>query len=288
MSDEAQRASELSDAVLEAAAATAEGHSDGELGLPAAVVTALHLMRSVGIEFVRRYHRLDVSGERSLPDEPCLLVANHGFGGIVDLNVLALFATFDALEVDREVIVLTHQVAWTLQVGRFIEALGARPAGRETALAALREGKHVLVLPGGDVDAFKSWERRDEIVFDGRVGFARIAQEAGVPIVPLVTAGAGESLVVLSDGARLARAARLDKLLRLKALPVSISLPWGLNVGAVGMLPYVPLPTKLSTAVLPAVRSADGESAEALAGRVEAAMQDRLTALTRDRRYLLG
>jgi 1-acyl-sn-glycerol-3-phosphate acyltransferase len=63
--------------------------------------------------------------------------------------------------------------------------------------------------------------------------------EAGVPIVPIVTAGAGESLMVLSDGQRLARALRLDKTLRLKALPVTVSLPWGLNVGGVGLLPYV-------------------------------------------------
>jgi hypothetical protein len=37
-----------------------------------------------------------------------------------------------------------------------------------------------------------------------------LAVEAGVPFVPVVTAGAGQSLLVLSDGRRLARALRLD------------------------------------------------------------------------------
>ena len=48
------------------------------------------------------------------------------------------------------------------------------------------------------------------------------------------------------------RALRLDELLRVKALPTSLSLPWGLNTGAVGMLPYLPLPSKLHTRVLAA------------------------------------
>jgi len=103
-----------------------------------------------------------------------------------------------------------------------------------------------------------------------------------------VTAGAGESLLVLSDGERLARALRLDKLLRVKALPTSISLPWGLNVGAVGMLPYLPLPTKLHTRVLPATDVLPGEDAAAYAERIHTVMQDALTEMTRHRRPLLG
>ncbi|GFG65500.1 hypothetical protein MKUB_29900 [Mycobacterium kubicae] len=77
-----------------------------------------------------------------------------------------------------------------------------------------------------------------------------MAIEAGVPIVPIITAGAGESLFVISSGERLARALRLDKLLRVKPAPLSVSLPWGLSIGAVGLLPYLPLPTKLRTRAL--------------------------------------
>lgn len=43
-----------------------------------------------------------------------LFVANHGFGGIFDLNVFAVGATFEQLKLDRDVTILTHQVAWTL------------------------------------------------------------------------------------------------------------------------------------------------------------------------------
>jgi 1-acyl-sn-glycerol-3-phosphate acyltransferase len=144
------------------------------------------------------------------------------------------------------------------------------------------------VLPGGDLDAFKSWEDRNRIVFGSRTGFARLAMQHHVPIIPIVTAGAGESLLVLSSGERLARAMQLDKLLRVKAFPVSVSLPWGINVGAVGLLPYLPLPSKLRTRVLPVLTADPDEDAETYAARVESAMQGALTDMTKNRRPLIG
>ena len=126
------------------------------------------------------------------------------------------------------------------------------------------------------------------MIFGGRSGFARLAIDQRVPIVPIVTAGAGESLLVLTDGKPLARALGLDSLLRIKALPVSLSVPWGINVGVVGMVPYLPLPTKLTTRVLPAMRPRQRESSEAYADRVHAAMQDARTAMTEHRRPVLG
>jgi 1-acyl-sn-glycerol-3-phosphate acyltransferase len=138
------------------------------------------------------------------------------------------------------------------------------------------------------LDAAKKFSDRNLIVFGGRSGFAQLAMGEGTPIVPIVTAGAGESLLVLSDGERLARALRLDKLLRVKALPTSISLPWGLNIGAVGMLPYLPLPTKLHTRVLPATTAEPGEDARHYAERIHTLMQDALTEMTKNRLPLIG
>ena len=244
------------------------------------VLAAMTRLRAIGIEWVRRYHRLDLSGDLSNPAEPVLFVANHGFGGILDVNVLAVLAALYELGVDRPVTFLTHQIAWTLGVGRLLEPLGARPASKEAALEALAAGHHVVVFPGGDLDAFKSRADRDRIVFGGRTGFACLAQEAGVPIRPVVSGGAGHTLLVLSEGSRLAKAMRLDKVLRLKALPASVSIPWGLNVGLVGLLPYLPLPARISTRVLAPIDPWSQESPAHLAARVTDAMQTNLTALT--------
>jgi len=236
----------------------------------------MRFIRTLGIGWVRRYHRLEVTGDLTTPTEPTLFVANHGFGGIVDLNVIAVMAAFEELNLDRSVTILTHQLAWTLRVGALLEPLGARPASRATALQALSEGDHVLVFPGGDLDAFKSHADRNRIVFGGRAGFARLAVDAGAPIQPVVTAGAGDTLFVLSDGRSLARALGLDRLVRLKALPVSVSVPWGLNVGVVGLLPYLPLPALMRTRILSPIRASSEEAAESLAAQVADAMQGAL------------
>lgn len=253
-----------------------------------ALDTALAAFRDAATEFVRRYHRLQIDVEATGLDTPVLFVVNHGFGGIFDLNVLAALAALQDLDLDRPVTFLTHQLAWTLGVGPVIEHLGAQPASEEKAAEAFAAGHHVMVFPGGDLDAGKPWFRRNDVVFGGRTGFARLAIEQQVPIVPIVTAGAGESLLVLSDGKPLARALQLDKLLRIKALPVSVSLPWGINVGVVGMVPYLPLPTKLHTTVLPAMPVRESEDAEGYAERVHTVMQDALTAMTEHRRPILG
>lgn len=241
-------------------------------------------------EVVARWTRLDYHGPDRLPDPPALVVANHGFGGIFDLNAFVIAALARRLRGDDEqpVTVLTHQLAWTLGVGPLLEPAGFRPAGRDAAAAGLAAGQYVVVLPGGDLDAGKSFAHRNQIVFGGRTGFARVAIEAGVPIVPVVVSGAGDTLFVLSDGRRLAEALRLPQLARTKTLPVSLALPYGLSVGVAGMLPYLPLPAKMRAAVLDPIVAAEGETAAELAARVEAAMQGTLTELTEGRIPLVG
>ena len=183
---------------------------------------------------------------------------------------------------DRPVTTLTHQLAWTLKLGRLVETVGCQPAHANSATDAFAAGRHVLVLPGGDVDAAKSFRRRNQIDFAGRTGFARVAVDAGVPVVPIVTAGAGNTLFVLTSGRPLARWLRLDKRLRYHVLPVTLSIPWGLSIGVVGLLPYIPLPAKLQTVVMPAMQPRPNESDAAFAARIQDAMQTTMNRLVAD------
>jgi hypothetical protein len=43
----------------------------------------------------------------------------------------------------------------------------------------------------------------------------------------------------------------LDKIFRLKVLPISLAVPWGLNIG--DMFGHIPLPSKISVGVLPPI-----------------------------------
>jgi 1-acyl-sn-glycerol-3-phosphate acyltransferase len=238
-----------------------------------------------------RYTRLEFEGPQEIPDAPVLLVVNHGHGGIFDLNGFALAALQRRFGIDDRTpaTILTHQIAWTVGAGPLLEPAGFRPASREVALEALEREEYVVVMPGGDLDGAKSWAHRNEVLFGGRTGFASLAMQAGVPIVPLVIVGAGESLFVLSDGRRLAEALRLDQLLRTRTLPVAVSIPWGITFGGAGVvLPYVPLPTKLVAVAGDPMTAEPGESVEDFAARVQGWMSATAERLTEDRVPILG
>jgi 1-acyl-sn-glycerol-3-phosphate acyltransferase len=239
---------------------------------------------------VARWTRLEYEGPERLPDPPALLVANHGFGGVVDLNAFVIAALAERLvrRDDVQFTILAHKMAWTFGLGPLLEPAGVRVASWESALRGLSEGHYVLVMPGGDLDAMKSFFHRNEVVFGGRKGFAKVAIEAKVPIVPIVVSGAGETLFVLSDGQRLAKLLRLPELLRSKTLPISISIPYGLSIGVAGLLPYFPLPAKMRAAVLDPIYAKEGETYESLADRVHCAMSSKLTEMTAGRVPFFG
>lgn len=240
---------------------------------------------------VAAYTRLEIrEAPADICPPPALVVANHGFGGLFDLNVFALAETFRRLGVptDEPAVFLTHQLAWTMGVGPLLEPAGFLPAGRDSAERGFAAGRYVIVLPGGDVEAAKPWPQRNQVTFAGRTGFAQLALDVGVPIVPVVVVGAGESLLVLSDGQGIARRLGLDRRLRNKTFPVTVSVPWGLNAGLVGVAPYLPLPTKLTVAVLDPVEARPDDTAAILAERVHAVMQAAADRLADGRRPLLG
>ena len=145
----------------------------------------------------------------------------------------------------------------------------------------------MLVYPGGDYEVHRpSWER-NRVDFGGRKGFIRLALEEGVPIVPVVAIGGQETALFLSRGEHLARALRLDRLFRLKVLPISLALPWGLNVG--DMLGHIPLPAKITIEALPPVdlRGEFGPrpDVDEVYEHVHRLMQDTLDALAAERRF---
>ncbi|MDE3087544.1 MAG: 1-acyl-sn-glycerol-3-phosphate acyltransferase [Acidobacteriota bacterium] len=112
-------------------------------------------------------------------------------------------------------------------VGRFLRRVGALPAGDEEAARALGEGALVLVYPGGDPEACRPWTPRNDVDFGGHRGFVRLALRTGVPVVPVVTHGAHDAVVVLSRGERLAHVLGLDRL-RIKVFPLVLS-PLGVS-----------------------------------------------------------
>ncbi len=143
----------------------------------------------------------------------------------------------------------------------------------------------MLVYPGGDHEVHRpSWET-GKVDFAGRKGFVRLAMEMDVPIVPLVALGGQETALFLTRGRRLARLLRLDSTVRLKVLPISLALPWGINVG--DMLGHLPLPAKIRLEALQPIHLKEefGEDADAdeIYRELTRRMQDALDRLKDER-----
>ena len=186
---------------------------------------------------------------RRVPREgPVLIVGNHT-GGVSSPEVLISQLAFSAyLGVERLHYQLAHRMVLNSPAGSLLRSFGTVEADPANAELALDAGAMVTVFPGGDYEVFRpSWESA-KVDFGGRKGWIRLALEKDVPIVPVVSLGGQETALFLSRGERLAKLLRLDKTLRLKVLPISLALPWGLNVG--DMLGHVPLPAKIRVRVL--------------------------------------
>lgn len=191
-----------------------------------------------------RYFRLDVRGWENVPPAPAMFVSNHS-GGTTIPDVWGFAVSWHRhFGQERPCHVLGHEMIFALApVARFMSQLGAvraSPAAARRVLGELR--RDLLVLPGGDVDTWRPWTERYTVRFAGRMGYAKLALQVGVPIVPVAHAGAHSTLVVLSDGARIASALNLKKIARASIFPVHLSIPWGLTVGP---MPHLPLPVTL-------------------------------------------
>ena len=198
------------------------------------------------------WFRGEVRGLGNIPDSgPVLLVGNHSGGNMTpDTGVFTLaFSTYFGVE--RPFYQLAHNLVLSMPQLSFLRKFGAVAASPDNARRALESGAALLVYPGGDYEVHRpSWEG-NRVDFGGRKGFIELALDQNVPVVPVVSIGGHETALFLTRGERLARLLALDRVFRLKVLPISVAVPWGLNVG--DMLGHIPLPAKITIETLPAI-----------------------------------
>jgi 1-acyl-sn-glycerol-3-phosphate acyltransferase len=227
------------------------------------------------------YFRADVRGLQNIPEEgPVLLVGNHSGGNLTpDTHVFTLaFSTYFGVE--RRFHQLAHNLVLSMPGLGSLRKYGTVAATPGNAERALDVGAALLVYPGGDYEVHRpSWESA-RVDFGGRKGFIRLAQRKEVPLVPVVAIGGQETALFLSRGERLARLLGLDRMFRLKVLPISLALPWGLNVG--DMLGHIPLPAKITMQVLEPI-DVSGMDVDEAYDLVTKRMQDTLSGLAEER-----
>ena len=159
--------------------------------------------------------------------------------------------------------------------------------GEEQVKAGLVNPAQILEAYDGGISAFLDPSKR---VKGCSTGFLKLAIRTGVPIVPVVSIGGQETLVVLTRGEALSQALGLHRL-RLKVLPVSLVVPWGITLG--DFIPRWTLPAKLTTQVLPPIdvseKFGDDPDLDEAYDYVTGTMQSTLDALAAERRLpILG
>src|SRR3954454_3165556 len=190
------------------------------------------------------YFRAEVTGLEHIPeDEPVLLVGNHSGGTLIADTFVFAQHFYDHFGPERAFHQLARDLVFEVPgVRASLSRFGTVPANPGNMRRALERGAALLVYPGGDHETYRPTWESDQIDFAGRTGFARLALELGVPIVPVVAVGGQETALFLGQGRDLARTLRLDQLLRLKVLPAQIAPPWGFTILDLPL--RVPLPAK--------------------------------------------
>ncbi len=235
---------------------------------------------------VSAWYRPDIRGLENIPREgPVLVVGNHSGGTSSPEVFISQLAISTYFGVERPHFQLAHRMVLHSPLGWMLRRFGTIEADHGNAEQALDAGAIVTVFPGGDYEVFRpSWQSA-RVDMGGRKGFLRLAMAKGVPVVPMVSLGGQETALFLSRGEGLARLLRLDRAIRLKTLPVMLSLPFGLQVGP---QPHLPLPVKISTRFLEPLDLAErfGEDADLdeVYDGVVALMQSTLTEMQRERR----
>lgn len=203
--------------------------------------------------FYDHYFHVQTEGWEQVPDGQVMFVGSHNGGMAAPDMFMMLYDWFRRFGTDRPVYGLMHPTVWTVYppLAFLAERAGAIAAHPKMALAALDRGASILVYPGGAQDVFRPFSQRNQIHLADRKGFIKIALQRNLPIIPAVSWGAHDTLLVLADIYPFMRQLHergMPWLLGIdpEVFPIYLGLPWGL---AFGPLPNVPYPRPIATRV---------------------------------------
>jgi len=215
-------------------------------------------IREVGQPFCdwlrKTYFRADVEGLERIPRNGSFIaVANHSGGPMLPDIWLMVSYFWEVFGANAPSYALVHDAAFRVPgIRNLLVRIGALRASRRNAEKVLDAGGVLLITPGGDLEALRSFRRRNRLELGGKTAFVELALRYGVPVLPVVNVGAHEVYFTLFSSTALAKYSGLQRLTRVKTVPLNLGLPWGLWF--TGFLPYLPLPAKVSFMVAEPVR----------------------------------
>jgi len=182
-----------------------------------------------------------------------MLVGSHNGGIAAPDMFMMIYDWFQRFGFEREAYGLLHPSTWKVApaIADVAVQVGAVVAHPKMAIAALKRQADVLVYPGGVKDVFRPYELRHKICLGGNQAFVRLALEHEVPIVPLISYGAHDTLIIVTDLYEQMRQLHewgMPWLFNVdpEVFPIYLGLPWGV---AFGPLPNIPFPSKMYTRI---------------------------------------
>ena len=170
------------------------------------------------------WFRGEVRNMGNVPEDgPVLLVGNHSGGNMTPDTIVLTLAFYTYFGVERPFYQLAHNLVLASPVrARSCAATDRRGLAPSTREGARRRRGGARLSRAATGRSTGRAGRRNKVDFAGRKGFIKLALDADVPIVPVVSIGGQETALFLSRGAWLAQAAGADRYLRLKVLPISL------------------------------------------------------------------
>jgi 1-acyl-sn-glycerol-3-phosphate acyltransferase len=208
--------------------------------------------------FYDYYFRVQTSGWEHIPAQgKVLFVGSHNGGLAAPDMLMMMYDWFRRFGVERPVYGLMHPTVWEVSppLAGLVAKTGAIMAHPKMAYTALRSGASLLVYPGGAEDVFRPHHLRNKIYFAGRKAFIKLALRENVPIMPAISSGAHDTLIVLADIYKIVRQWHdrgMPWLLGIDPVvfPIYLGWPWGLSIGP---LPNVPFPVTIHTRICPPI-----------------------------------
>ncbi|XP_059580071.1 monoacylglycerol/Diacylglycerol O-acyltransferase isoform X1 [Alligator mississippiensis] len=133
--------------------------------------------------YARMWHGYELHGLENIPEGPGVVIFYHG---AIPVDYIFFVARYFILTHRMCVSVVDHVLHKLPGFKLLLEFLKVLHGTREECMNALKNGELVGIAPGGAREAFFS-DKTYKLVWDHRKGFAHLAIDAKVPVIPMFT-----------------------------------------------------------------------------------------------------
>uniref|UniRef100_A0A8C0UVG7 Transmembrane protein 68-like n=1 Tax=Cyanistes caeruleus TaxID=156563 RepID=A0A8C0UVG7_CYACU len=183
--------------------------------------------------YARVWHGYELHGVENIPQGPGLVVFYHG---ATPVDYIYFSARLHIMKKRRCSVVADHFVFRLPGFRILLEVFGVIHGPKEACVRTLEEGHLLAIAPGGLREALFSDEMYT-ILWSDRKGFAQVAIDAKVPIIPMFTQNVREGFRTLG-GIKILRS--LYERIRLPVVPLYGGFPVKLRTFIGEPIPYDP------------------------------------------------